>query len=54
MEEIIELLDKADEVIRKKLQEHDYGLGAWRRKSVLMEARENVQKAITSLLASKD
>lgn len=51
MQEIIEILDKADEAIRKRLGESDYSLGAWKRKEVLKEVRGNVQKAITSLLA---
>ena len=51
MEEIIKLLDGADELIRKKIAVHSYGsLGT---RNALKEAREALQKAITILLDAK-
>lgn len=48
MQEIIEQLDKVDESIRKKLTDHDYEDA--RKRDILMQVRESVQKAITLLL----
>lgn len=45
---IVELLDKADEQIRKDLEKAGYGTLSVR--NALKEAREHVQKAITILL----
>lgn len=50
MQEIIEQLDKADEAIRKRLSDHEVGLGVVRKREILMQVRESVQKAITLLL----
>lgn len=51
MQEIIEQLDKADEAIRQKLSDHGAGLSDARKREILMQVRENVQKAITLLLS---
>ncbi len=51
MREIIEQLDKADQDIRKKLSEETCGLSDARKKEILMQVRESVQKAITLLLS---
>lgn len=51
MQKIIEQLDKADQDIRKELSEQVPGLGDARKKEILMQVRESVQKAITLLLS---
>ena len=50
MQEIIEQLDKADETIRKRLSDPGFGLSDARKREILMQVRESVQKAITLLL----
>lgn len=54
MEEIIKLLDQADDLIRKKFKEVEHTPGAPTKRERLKEARESVQQAITSLLLARD
>lgn len=51
MQEIIELLDKIDALLRERLQRSYYASLAER--NALKEARELIQKALTTLLDIK-
>jgi len=51
MQEIIVKLDEADKIIREELTDHGVGLRDARKKDILMQVRENVQKAITLMLS---
>ena len=53
MEEIIKLLDQADGEIRKEFEEIKHTPGAPVKREHLRDAREQVQKAITSMLLAK-